>query len=111
MNTQEVISIYENVAIITNQMLAAARIGDWDKMVELESHCSSQVETLKLGESPVPLTGAVREIKVRIIKQILADDREIRNITEPWMRQLSVMMNSTGTERKLSQTYGSGSAA
>ena len=106
MNTQEILSIYENVAVITNQMLTAARNGKWDELVELESHCSSQVATLKSSESPAPLTGEIREKKVRIIKQILADDREIRTITEPWMKQLSVMMNASGTERKLSQVYG-----
>ncbi|MFD2272944.1 flagellar protein FliT [Undibacterium arcticum] len=44
--------------------------------------------------------------KVRIIRKILADDREIRIITEPWMAELSSLMNSAGTERKLSRVYG-----
>lgn len=106
LNTQEVISLYETVAVITDQMLAAARNGDWDQLVELESRCASHVETLKAGEPPAPMTGAHRERKVKIIKKILADDREIRNLTEPWMAQLSQIINSTGNERKLSQAYG-----
>lgn len=61
---------------------------------------------IKSGETPVALTGAERERKVEIIKKILADDREIRNITEPWMNKLSMLINSTGTERKLNQAYG-----
>lgn len=108
MSTQEVISIYENMADITGQMLAAARTGDWDLLVALESRCSSQVQKLRSHEPLPPLTGPVREQKVRIIRQILADDREIRNLTEPWMARLSVMINSKGTERKLSQAYGAG---
>jgi len=106
MNNQEIISLYETVAVITNQMLAAARIGDWEQLVVLESRCTSHVETIKNGESPAPLTGVVRERKVKIIKKILADDREIRTITEPWMAQLSASMNSNNTERKLSRAYG-----
>lgn len=106
MNTQEVISLYETVAGITTQMLDAARSGDWDRLVVLESHCSSHVQRLKNGEPPEPLTGAVRQRKVEIIRKILADDREIRNLTEPWMQQLSALMQSTGTERKLSHAYG-----
>ncbi len=58
------------------------------------------------AKPPVPLTGESRVRKVQIIKKILADDREIRNLTEPWMAQLSRLINSTGTERKLSQAYG-----
>lgn len=106
MNEQEVIYLYENVASITDQMLAAARKGDWDELVALETRCASQVSILKTGEPPVPLTGTVRERKVAIIKKILADDKEIRNLTQPWMEQLSRLINSTGTERRLNQAYG-----
>lgn len=106
MNEQEVIYLYENVATITDQMLAAARVGDWEKLAALESRCADQVNILKTGEAPVPLTGTSRERKVEIIKKILADDKEIRNITEPWMNKLSMLINSTGTERKLHSAYG-----
>ncbi len=105
-NSQEIISIYENVAVITDQMLAAARTGDWDQLAELESRCASQVEILRNREPHTALTGAVRERKVALIRKVLEDDRQIRSITEPWMKQLATMINSTGTERKLSQTYG-----
>jgi flagellar protein FliT len=107
MNSEEVISLYETVAMITDQMLAAARNRDWEQLALLESRCASHVAILKRDESPsVPLTGAVREQKVKIIQKILADDREIRNITQPWMAQLSALMNSAGVERKLTQAYG-----
>lgn len=106
MNSQEVISLYETVAVITGQMLAAARDSDWERLVELESRCARHVETLRLSEPPEPLTGESRVRKVRIIQKILADDREIRNLTEPWMTQLSRLISSTGTERKLSRAYG-----
>lgn len=105
LNSKEVITLYETVAIITDQMLAAARVGDWEQLVALESRCASHISTLKAGETPAPVSGEVRDQKVRIIKKILADDREIRNITEPWMTQLAGLINSTGTEIKLSKAY------
>ena len=106
MNSQDIIALYETVAVITHQMLEAARNGDWEQLAALESRCTSHVATIKSGESPAPLTGAVRERKVKIIQKILADDREIRTITEPWMRQVSALMNSNNAERKLSKAYG-----
>lgn len=105
MNSQQVIALYEAVSSITDQMLAAARAGDWDKLVQLEEHCAKHVQTLREGEPPEPLTGGAREHKIRIIHKILADDREIRNLTEPWMAHLAAMINSTGRERKLSNAY------
>jgi flagellar protein FliT len=106
MDSQEIISLYETVADISDQMLSAARARDWDQFVALESRCAGHVQTLRNGEKPVALSGAVRERKVTIIKKILSDDREIRNITEPWMAQLSALIENTGTQRKLSQAYG-----
>ena len=106
MNSQEVIALYETVAVITDQMLTAAKRGDWDQVAVLESRCASHVAVLREGEPPARLTGEIRVRKVQIIKQILADDRQIRDIAEPWMAKLSQMINSTGAERKLSHAYG-----
>ena len=107
MNSHEVIALYETVAVITDQMLTAAKSGDWDQLAVLEARCASHVATLKQGEPPAPLTGEIRVRKVQIIKQILAHDRQIRDIAEPWMAKLSQMINSTGAERRLSHAYGS----
>ncbi|MDP9109229.1 MAG: flagellar protein FliT [Pseudomonadota bacterium] len=106
MNSQEVMSLYETMAVITDQMVTAAKQRDWEQLVVLESRVADHVEVLKQGEPPVALTGETRLRKVRIIQEILAHDRQIRDITEPWMAELAVLINSSGTERKLSQAYG-----
>ncbi|RJG05964.1 flagellar protein FliT [Noviherbaspirillum cavernae] len=106
MNSEEVITLYETVAVITDQMVTAAREGNWERLAELETRCASHVATLKEGEATAPLPPVSRERKARIIQKILADDREIRSLTEPWMNELSALINNTGTQRKLSRTYG-----
>lgn len=109
MDNREILAIYETVADLTDQMLSAARTGNWEQLATLESRCSDQVEILKRNDAPQqPLSPVAREQKIRFIQKILEDDREIRNITEPWMAQLSAMMSSTGTERKLAKAYGAG---
>ena len=108
MNSEEILALYEAVSGITDQMLVAARQGDWDQLIALEEHCARHVQTLKDGEPPIPLTGASRDRKVQIIHKILADDRKIRDLAEPWMAQLAQMINSTRAERKLSSAYGGG---
>jgi flagellar protein FliT len=106
MNSEQVISLYEAVSELTGQMLLAAQSRDWENLAALESHCASHVQTLKAGEPVVALTGPIRARKVAIIHQILAHDREIRNLTTPWMAELALLINSTGTARKLSAAYG-----
>jgi flagellar protein FliT len=101
-----VIGIYESMSELTGQMLSAARSRDWETLVELESRCAGHVRTLQESEGPVPLDGASRNRKISLIHKILADDRAIRDLTSPWMVELSSLISSTGNQRKLRQAYG-----
>lgn len=106
MNHEQVISIYQAMSDITGQMLAAARVRDWEYLAELESHCASHVEQLKQGEPAAALPEPLRARKVKMIHQILAHDREIRDLTTPWMAELAHLINSTGAERRVAHAYG-----
>jgi flagellar protein FliT len=106
MNGEEALSLYEAVAIVTEQMLASARAGDWERLTTLESCCAGHVEILKNSESAKALSGPARENEIKIIRRILADEREIRAVTELRMTHLSAMLASVGAERRLSQAYG-----
>ena len=105
MNSEQVISLYETVSDITARMLVAAQSRDWENLVGLESDCASTIQVLKEGEPPAPLSGQSRTRKIAIIHKIMAHDREIRNLTEPWMAELAALMHNAGTERKLSRAY------
>ena len=110
MNSQEVVSLYEKISSITEQMVLAAREANWVQLASLEKLCAQHVETIKLGDKE-PAQGAIRERKIKVIQKILADDREIRNYTDPWMQRLSIQMNNNSTQRKLAKAYGAGAAS
>lgn len=109
MNGDTVITIYESISTLTDQMLAAARGADWDLLATLEIQCGKHIATLKALEDEVALSPQLRERKVDIIRKILEDDRDIRNLTEPGLRRLSALIQSNQTEQKLLNTYGMGS--
>jgi len=89
MTSNEVLSMYENIAGFSNQMAAAARMGDWDGLSKLETQCATEARAVATG---VPaLSGAPRLRKIDLLKQILANDREIRDATDPWMNQVPGM--------------------
>jgi flagellar protein FliT len=88
MTSNEVLSMYENIAGLTAKMAGAAKTGDWNGLAAMEQQCAAQAASVETG---VPdLAGAARLRKIDLIKQILANDRAIRDITEPW--QLSDVM-------------------
>lgn len=106
MNSLELLTVYEKVASITEHMLDAARANDWALLEQLENDCSLQVRTLKEFEAETVLPLMLKEKKISLIKKILADDKAIRDLTEPWMQQLSKLMQSSNTTRMLSNSYG-----
>jgi flagellar protein FliT len=106
MDGAEVISLYESVADLTDQMLAAARQEDWDLLSRLEADCAHVVNVLKQNEGSTRLTDDRRERKIEILKKILEDDRDIRNLTDPGLQKLSALIKNTSTERKLANAYG-----
>ncbi|MFL6659895.1 MAG: flagellar protein FliT [Massilia sp.] len=107
MNSEQVISVYETVSDLTGQMLQAAQSRDWENLAVLESHCASHIERLKENEPPAAaLPAALRARKVAIIHRILAHDREIRDLTTPWMAELAALISNSGAERRLARAYG-----
>lgn len=100
MSEHNSLAFYETVAEITDQMLAAARVQDWEKLAILETRCAEYAKTVKSQNKDEALTPEDSEKKIASIKKILADDREIRNLIDPWMVKLSFMLNSRNIDRK-----------
>jgi flagellar protein FliT len=105
MTTDDTLSIYGAMAELTEQMLAAASKGEWDDLVVLEQRCASHARTLQ-QEAPQPMQGAQRERKVELIRRMLTADRQIRDLTMPWMAQLSALISNTRTQGRLLGAYG-----
>jgi len=92
MTSNEVLSMYENIAGLTGKMAAAAQAEDWNGFDGLQAQCAAQAAAAATG---VPaLEGARRLRKIDLLKQIMANDRAIREVTEPWMGQLDRAMRA-----------------
>jgi flagellar protein FliT len=82
--------MYENIAALTGRMAVAAREGDWNGLAQLETQCALQASGTR---SSVPaLEGVQRKRKIDLLKEIMANDRAVREITEPWHGQLERAM-------------------
>lgn len=106
MTNLEVLSAYSAMAALTRKMVAAASVADWDGLETLEQQVAAHVAILRGNEEAVVLDAVERQQKLGLIKQMLDDDRQIRDLTMPWMAQLSKLINNTGTERRLAAAYG-----
>ena len=104
MNTQQALNDYESLAILIGQMRTAADRGEWDKLIALEPQYNRRVACIAAIDELPDETARLR--MVQLLKNILADDIEIRSHTEIWMSQLKGIMQSNQQEQRLNKAYG-----
>jgi flagellar protein FliT len=87
MTSNEVLAMYENVAGLTSKMAMSARASDWESLGRLENQTAAVSASVAAGAKVPALEGAARQRKIDLLKQILANDRAIRDVTEPWLNR------------------------
>lgn len=82
------LNYYEAIEKASQDMLEAARCGNWDQVVKLEGACALLISQLKNAAAQKQLGADEAQLKSRIMQRILVNDAEIRQLAEPWLEQL-----------------------
>jgi len=93
MNNEEMLCIYEVVAEITHDMRESAICHDWTRLSELEQTCKTYADKASEYKSLTPLSRQATERKMASLRRIMENDKQIRNVVEPWQRRLADMMS------------------
>ena len=68
MNSQQILTAYQEAADLTRLMLAAARAGDWDQVIEHEKACAAIISPL-IGENTEAGGAAARHARQKRARQ------------------------------------------
>jgi flagellar protein FliT len=96
------------MADASGRMLSAARVEAWDQVCEIEKECAALVAALSTMGDLAPTDPTLREQKLDLMRRVLADDAEIRHLSQPWLKKLDAMMRSPATTARLKRAYGAG---
>jgi flagellar protein FliT len=91
MNTS-LLNYYQAIEKASQDMLEAARQGNWDQVLKLEGACVLLISQLKHIAAEQPLGGDEAQFKSRIMQRILVNDAEIRQLAEPWLEDLDALL-------------------
>ena len=94
MNTA-LIDYYEAIEHASQDMLEAARSGDWDHLARLEGACALLVSQLGQAAGTRAFEPAEARAKSRIMQRILLNDAEVRRLAEPWLAKLDRMLTGS----------------
>ncbi len=81
--SESVLRYYLALEGASQEMLEAARAGDWDSVCRLEGACAVVIARLRKIKQNHPLTSREQPERMRILQAILANDAEIRRIAQP----------------------------
>ena len=92
MNTA-LLNYYEAIEKASQDMLEAARAGNWDQVLKLEGACALLISQLKQTASrEKPLGHEEAQFKSRIMQRILVNDAQVRQLAEPWLDDLDDLL-------------------
>jgi flagellar protein FliT len=91
--TTALMQYYEAIEKASQDMLDAARAGNWDHVLKLEGACALLISQLKNTAAKQPLADDELQFKTRIMQRILINDAEIRQLAEPWLEDLDLLLN------------------
>ncbi|UBM08598.1 flagellar protein FliT [Cupriavidus metallidurans] len=104
--TPSVIQIYEELVLLSEQMLEAARHGNWDAMTEVQRVYVAQVETLRGRDTHPPATLQERMQRQALLAKLLAHDAAIRDLVMPQLQRLGELLGSARRRRDVNEAYG-----
>ena len=107
---EQIVERYTRMADASRRMLCAARDDDWDRVCEVEKECTELIAELSTMGDLVPSDPELRQQKLGLMKRVLADDAEIRMLSQPWLRKLEALMRSPQTVARLDRAYGTGAS-
>lgn len=91
MNTT-LLQYYEAIERASQDMLAAARGGDWERVIKLEGACALLIAQLKHAARQHELDREESRRKSQIMQRILLNDAEVRLLAEPWLEDLDKLL-------------------
>ena len=100
--------VYERIAGLTAAMLEAGRAAQWDLLLQLEEECREVFSGLTSDTVRPASTPDAQQSKAALIRQVLADDAEIRRLVEPWVAELGQWLGVNTRNHRLRDAYSSG---
>lgn len=101
------VELYEEMGRISARMVDAARAGDWERLIELETGIAGLREQLMRMPLETGLPAADVARRRQLIERILDDDAEIRRHTEPWMEHVRHLLGDNKRLLELRRAYAS----
>ncbi|CAM4052701.1 flagella biosynthesis regulatory protein FliT [Serratia silvae] len=103
---QQLLSAYQLIQTLSEQMITLAQAGQWDALIEMEITYVQAVETTAKQVSISELSPALQEILRSKLQQILNNETELKRLMQLRMDKLTVLIAQSTRQSVVNSTYG-----
>lgn len=105
MDDVEMVSAYEELAQMTQEMLAAVQQRDWNAFSELEARQGDLVLVIQQKDTVEPTDPTVRARKKALLEDLLQTQQRITDLLIPWRSTMAALLNGVSTARRVNSAY------
>ncbi|ERK08227.1 flagella biosynthesis regulatory protein FliT [Serratia fonticola] len=103
---QQLLSAYQQIHTLSEQMITLAQAGQWDALIEMEIGYVQAVEkTAQLAGIPEP-SSTLQDILRSKLQQILKNETEVKRLMQLRMDELTVLIGQSTRQSAVNSTYG-----
>lgn len=103
---QQLLSAYQQIHTLSEQMITLAQAGQWDALIEMEIAYVQAVEkTARLAGFPEP-SSTLQDILRSKLQQILNNETEVKRLMQLRMDELTVLIGQSTRQSAVNSTYG-----
>jgi flagellar protein FliT len=97
---------YETLSVLTRELFEAAARGEWDRLEEIQRKRAVLFDSMVPADLSATLDQPSRHRKDDLIRQILADEAQIRELIHSHLAQLQTALQDSRQELRLLKEYG-----
>ena len=92
---EALLGCYEKIGEMSALMVEAARREDWEALDEAQEACEMLIDRLRAvaGDPTMALDADGQRRRLEIMRRILTNDAQIREIREPWLADLDSVLS------------------
>jgi flagellar protein FliT len=90
------IGSYLSIERASRDMLAAAQDSDWARVGAIQEHCGVLIDQVRRLHGRVALNRAEQRAKLKIVRQIVQNEAQIRRLAYPWSERYEYLMVGQG---------------
>jgi flagellar protein FliT len=90
--TARPLGFYLSIERASRDMLAAAQDSDWERVGAIQEHCGVLIDQVRRLHGRVALNRHEQRAKLKIVRQIVQNEAQIRRLAYPWTERYEYLM-------------------